>query len=140
VIFIDTSALYAVLDRDDAAHDSASRVWSDWFFRPHLPRLVTGSYVLVETFALVQARLGMDAVRALNDDMLPALEVEWVTPAGHQGALQTLLAAGRRRLSLVGRVSFEIMRRRGIARAFTVDPHFAEVGFELIPQPAGASA
>ena len=45
--------------------------------QPHLlerdERLVTTSYVLVETFALVQNRLGMEAVRVLADDAGPSL-------------------------------------------------------------------
>ena len=43
------------------------------------------------------------------------------------------LAARRRDLSLVDVVSFLVMRREGLTRAFTLDPHFSEQGFECIP-------
>jgi len=35
-------------------------------------------------------------------------------------------------VSFVDRVSFEVMRRRALRRAFAFDEHFAEHGFELV--------
>jgi predicted nucleic acid-binding protein len=45
-------------------------------------------------------------------------------------ALVSLLAAGRKKLSLVDCVSFGIMREAGIRKAFAFDRHFTEQGFE----------
>lgn len=44
----------------------------------------------MESFALVQARLGMEAIHALNDAVVPMLEVEWVTSADHETASVTM--------------------------------------------------
>ena len=82
------------------------------------------------TFALVQSRLGLDAVRSLQQDVVPALRVLWVDAELHAAAATALLTAARRRLSLVDCVSFEAMRREGVRRAFAFDRHFAELGFE----------
>lgn len=68
-VFLDTSAVLAVLDADDQFHAPARDVWNDLVERAET--MVCTSYVLVETFALVQSRLGMDAVRVLVDDILP---------------------------------------------------------------------
>ena len=57
----------------------------------------------------------------------------WVDQPTHEAGVAAVLAAGRRKLSLVDCVSFEIMRRGGIRRAFSFDPHFREAGFELVP-------
>jgi len=89
--------------------------------------------VLVETTALAQRRLGLEAVRALRDDLVPVLRVAWVDEDLHATALTALVAAGRRSVSLVDHVSFELMRRRGVRRALALDRHFAEQGFELLP-------
>lgn len=45
-----------------------------------------------------------------------------------------LLAPNRREVSLVDCVSFAIMRQRAMTRAFTLDAHFAEQGFECAPK------
>lgn len=129
-VFVDTSALYAVLDRDDDHHAAARPMWE------HLlggrDNLVTSNYVVVEMAALLQHRVGLAAARALFDDVLPALATEWVTPDDHARGVAALLAAGRRKLSLVDCTSFTIMRRLGVQRVFAYDRHFSEQGFETL--------
>ena len=49
--------------------------------------------------------------------------------------VKALLAAGRRTVSLVDWVSFLVMRRHGVRRAFTFDQDFAVEGFEVLPTP-----
>jgi predicted nucleic acid-binding protein len=65
--------------------------------------------------------------------VLPLLSVQWGTEPDHDSAMATLLAANRRDLSLVDCVSFAAMRRLGVSRAFTLDDHFREQGFECLP-------
>jgi len=129
--FVDTSAFLAVVDADDAQHTRASHVWTDLMGGEE--ELLTTSYVLVETFALAQARLGLAAARLLNDDVVPILRVTWVDEGLHRAAMTALLTAQRRDLSLVDCVSFEAMRRLGAKRAFAFDRHFRQQGFALIP-------
>lgn len=128
--FVDTSALYATLDRDDANHRAAARTWSR-LVEDGEPLVVT-NYVIVETLALVQHRLGMPAVKVLVNDLLPIVTSEWVTTADHQAAVASLLLAGRRGLSLVDCVSFTVMRRLGLRSAFAFDRHFRTEGFEAV--------
>lgn len=69
------------------------------------------------------------AVRDLVAEVLPVCTVQWVTQPVHAQAIHTLLATGRRGLSLTDCVSFEVMHRNGSDRAFAFDPHFEEQGF-----------
>jgi predicted nucleic acid-binding protein len=87
----------------------------------------------VETFALIQSRLGLEAVRGFQDEIVPVLNVEFVTPELHRLGIAALLAASRRGLSLVDCVSFEVMRELGIREAFAFDPHYRDYGFTVIP-------
>jgi predicted nucleic acid-binding protein len=75
-----------------------------------------------------------DALRAFQADVVPVIELEWVEPEDHRAAVQVVLAADRRHLSLVDCTSFQLMRRLGVRSAFAFDPHFAEQGFDLRPQ------
>lgn len=95
--------------------------------------LICNNYILVETFSLVQQRLGMDAVRVFQEDILPLINIEWIDAETHKSGVSALLAASRRKLSLVDCVSFETMRTFGIKIVFAFDPHFAEQGFKCIP-------
>ncbi|MDY7041488.1 MAG: PIN domain-containing protein [Chloroflexota bacterium] len=130
-VFVDTSAFFAVLDADDGNHDAAKQVWEDLLTQEAV--LVCSNYVLVETLALVQNRLGIPAVRTFQEDIVPVLNVEWVDESVHQVGIASVLAAARKGLSLVDCVSFEIMRRLGIKTAFAFDRHFEEQGFGCFP-------
>ena len=130
-VFVDTSALYAVLDADDQNHQPAKQTWMDLITQE--ADLVSANYVLLETFALVQHRLGMDAVRTLQEDVVPMLRIEWVTEAHHGIGVAALLTASSRKLCLVDCIGFEIMRRQGIKTAFAFDRRFLQQGFATIP-------
>lgn len=128
-VFIDTSALLAVLDADDDCHPEASPVW-ERIISSDSETFLTTNYVVLELFAVVQRRLGMKAVRTLDQGILPVVTVEWVTPEDHRSGVSALLVSGRRRLSLVDTVSFTVMRRLGLVKCFAFDPHFPQEGFE----------
>lgn len=127
--FVDTSALCALLDRDHRNHRAAARG------SPSLLEegLLTHSYVAVETSALVHRRLGPAATRALLADLLSPMELASVDADLHRAAVSAFLAAVRRRVSLVDWVSFEMMRRSGIDRAFAFDADFEAQGFPTVP-------
>jgi uncharacterized protein len=130
-IFIDTSGFLAVLNKDDVHHPVAAKTWRDILTSED--ELVTTNYVLLETFALVQNRLGMKALKVFQEDIFPVLRVEWIGIERHRAAVGILFAAARRKLSLVDCVSFEAMRLSDIATAFTFDKHFREQGFQCLP-------
>jgi len=131
MVFVDTSAFYAVVDRDDENHPRALCAWVDLLNGD--TRLLTSNYVLLETSALLQHRIGAAALRAFHQDVRPLLDVEWITNERHQAAVEATLTAGRRKLSIVDSISFQTMMERGVRTAFCFDRHFREQGFEVIP-------
>jgi predicted nucleic acid-binding protein len=130
-IFVDTSALFAVLDADDQNHARAKETWSRLLADEE--ELLSTNYVIVETFALVQRRLGMAAVQTLHEDIVPVLKMVWVNAAQHSAATGKLIAASKRQTSLVDWVSFDTMRRFQIKTAFAFDSDFRTEGFDCIP-------
>lgn len=130
-VFVDTSALLAALNAADLNHSQAGSTLRA-LIESDIP-LVTTSYVLVETLALVQRRLGIEAVRIFQSDVAPLLDVEWMDETSHHLAMTVLLFEAKRHLSLVDCASFETMRRRGLTHAFTFDQDFADRGFASIP-------
>lgn len=129
-VFVDTSALYAVIDSDDDHHAAAAVVWRRLLTDG--VRMVTHNYVAVETLALVQARIGMRAVATVTGALIPALDMHMVDAATHELAVSSCVAAGERRISLVDWTSFVVMQGMGIASAFAFDRDFATRGFALI--------
>ncbi len=133
VIFGDTSALYALLSARDLNHERAKTQWLQWVTGP--AEIVISNYIVLETTALVQKRLGMQALRQFYDLLLPSMDVYWVSEETHRQAVQMLMASNRRQLSLVDCSSFVLMNALGISTAFTFDQHFAQAGFKVLPTP-----
>ena len=78
--------------------------------------MVASSYVLVESLTLIQNRLGMETVHDFQESFVPLFQVVWVTEALHQMGIAALLAADRRRFSLVDCVSFIVCCRGSLIR------------------------
>ena len=130
-VFVDTSALFAVVDANDQNHAAAAATWRELVADHEV--LVTSSYVLVETVALLQRRLGLEAVEDLHTDIAPLMQMLWVGAEVHQEAITMLLGAQRRYLSLVDCVSFVLMRQHQCRAAFAFDRHFVEQGLTVVP-------
>ena len=127
MIFVDTSALFALADALDARHDDARRRFDALLRTGRQP--VTHSYVLIETMTLLQRRLGRDKAIQFAA-AVAAFEVEWVGERLHKAAVEAL-GDQPRGVSLVDQVSFLVMRRRGIVEAFAFDAYFIAAGFRL---------
>ena len=130
-VIIDTSAFLAILDADDNNHRKAKTKWTELVSSD--AALFCNNYILVETFALMQHRLGMYAVNAFNNDVLPFIHILWIDESLHKAGVSAMLTASRKKLSLVDCVSFETMRHFEISIAFAFDKHFSEQGFQCIP-------
>lgn len=128
MIFVDTSAWYALLASTDRNHERARVILSS-----HLDdELLTSSYVVVETMALLHRRLGQAAAVSFHEEMLPLSVIEWIDETLHRAAFAALAAAADSSVSLVDWASFEVMRRRSVIHAFAFDPDFVAAGFDLI--------
>lgn len=129
-VFVDTSAILPILNQDDVDYPQAQQIWER--LADEQADLITSNYVLVEATALIQNRLGMAAVRDFKEAFEPLFQVVWVTNELHQMAMAALMAANRRRLSLVDCVSFIVCHQGQIERVFAFDTHFSEQGFSLL--------
>jgi predicted nucleic acid-binding protein len=88
--------------------------------------------VLVETYALVGRRLGLEALTSFRTDFAPLLEIVWVDEALHNAGIDLLLERRKRLLRLVDAVSFAAMRQRGVDEAFAFDPQFEAEGLSVV--------
>ena len=131
ICYVDTSAFLATLSADDKNHISAKQQWTELILAE--ATLVCSDYVLLESLALIQHRIGLAAVRVFHEDIFPLLSIEWVDESTYRAGIASVFTAARRDLSLVDCVSFEIMRRLGIRSAFAFDNHFKEQGFICLP-------
>ena len=127
-VFVDTSALYALLDEADDHHTEAA----DVLRRLVNTQLIAHAFVVVEAAALVGRRLPWAASERLIDGILPVIDVEPIDAELFTVALSAHRRAESARVSLVDHASFALMRSLGIRRAFAYDDDFEREGFEVV--------
>ncbi len=128
MIFLDTSAIYALADKADPNHGDAYKKF-DLALKAGETFLLH-NYVLVESATLLEARLGLQSALAFLKDAR-GFDIEWVDSGLHQEALRELEKIGKRGISLVDCSSFLVMRRRGVKKALAFDTDFQDQGFTI---------
>ena len=128
-VFIDTSALFALIADDDFLHKSAKLVMAK--LTEKKARLVTTESVLFELangLSSVQFRstTAQFIARILtNDD----IEIEWSSRNLFDRASELYENRPDKEWSLTDCASFVVMNDRNISFAFTSDKHFEQAGF-----------
>jgi uncharacterized protein len=127
MIFLDTSGAYALADRDDEMHETAVRMFDA--ARDNGEEIVTHNYVLVESAALMQRRLGVGVALAFLRDARDFATM-WADEEMHDEAVKLMARRKLSALSLVDALSFLIMRDKRINEFLGFDRHFEDAGFQ----------
>ncbi len=130
-VFVDTSALLALLDRADPRHEPTRSAFESLADED----LVTHGYVVAESIAVTRRRLGVEAVIALLDDLMPAVELIPIDPATHAAAQARYRESLPSGTSFVDQVSLAVIARDGIATVLALDPDLERSGLTLLPRP-----
>jgi len=126
VLFVDSSAIVAMVDADDASHGPAVEAYESLVRDGY--RLFTTDHVLSEAYELLSMGVGPEIARQwLRDHRLAIYDI---SPEDLASARQRLLdRESGRALSFTDALSITVMERLGGADAFAVDPAFlAEMG------------
>lgn len=126
MIFLDTSAAYAAMDVADPHHEEAAGHLQA-VLRQRIP-VLTHNCVVLESAALIQRRLGLQAALTFLEDTR-LLKIHWITQEDHAEAVALLERRGKRNLSLVDCMSFVVMRLYGVTTALAYDSDFQAEGF-----------
>ena len=130
-LLVDTSALLALVLRDDRCHGAAAG-----FVRANpQARYVLTELILAETATRLRARRTAVESAGVVADLLASRRYELIFLDGEllRGALEQMRRFADKRLSLTDCASFEVMERLGLETAFTFDRDFRDCGFRMVP-------
>lgn len=131
-VFLDTSALLAIVNRADGLH-AAAMAWSHRLAQS-MTRLVTSDWVLCEFLGgACHGSLRAGATTLIADlRKSPRLVVEAATRGGFNDAFDFFQRFRDKDWSLVDCSSMLICKERGITRVFTHDKDFQQFGLECL--------
>lgn len=126
-VFIDTSALYALINRKDKDHEKIQKFLADY-----KGRLFFTNYIFDEIITLVMGRLGHEmAVKIGNTlQVSPQIIKIWITPSDDKLAWELFVSRKDKSYSFTDCTSFIVMKRLKITKCLTFDSHFNQEGFE----------
>ncbi len=132
-VFVDTGGWIALLSRDDAHHQAAVAIWAEVLRR--FRRVVVTNLVIAESYTFLRRHVGFPTAWALLDRLAatPRLEVVYADADLEREARSLLQQYRDHDFSYTDAVSFAVMRKIGVDRAFGFDRHFLAAGFSLIP-------
>jgi predicted nucleic acid-binding protein len=125
-VFIDSSAIVALVDRDDASHEAAVAAYHQLLESEC--RLFTTNYVIAETYDLLCTGVGHVVARLWLRDC--SIAVYHADEQDERRARRVVLRGkGATGLTLTDAISLVVMERLNVTDAFAVDPNFlADVG------------
>jgi len=134
LIFVDTSAWYALEVEDDENHASAAA------FREELKggrhgALLTSDYVLDEVVTLLNMRKDSEAATGFADKVFRSrsVSVVWIDRQVFDEALMMLKERADKKWSFTDSTSFIIMSQLRVQEAFAYDRNFEQAGFTKLP-------
>ena len=134
MIFVDTSAWYALEVEDDVNHEAACKFLSILASGKH-GISVTTDYILDETLTLLRSRRSLSSASAFIDKIKKSKSVRvfWVEEDLFEKALDMFKRSDRKSWSFTNCTSFALMKDLLIPNAFTFDSHFREAGLQILP-------
>ncbi len=130
-VFIDSSAFYAYLNRQDNHYEEAGRLMAK-IAGDSLP-LITTNFVVAEAHALILTRHShRAATQFLRDLDGSAISIIRAQASDEDSARAIVFQYDDKRFSLTDAISFAVMERLGLNVAFTFDRNFSQYGFQTL--------
>lgn len=133
VIFVDTSAFYALQDKADVLEHPAAVDIAKQLEAGKVSWLTT-DYVLDESYTLIRGAFGHGLAVAFGRDVQKGtVEIVQVDPAVQRKAWEIFERYSDKEFSFTDCTSFAVMREGRIPAAFTFDRDFQQFGFRTYP-------
>jgi uncharacterized protein len=130
MVLLDTVGLLAVWDESDQWHKAAQE--SLLQLSASRTDLVSTAYILLECGNAAARRPYRSAVSRLRQQLERGNRLLDPTTEDCQSAWKAYERGDANSAGIVDHVSFAVMRRLGITKAFTNDQHFQAAGFEIL--------
>jgi predicted nucleic acid-binding protein len=128
LVFMDSVGLLALWSESDQWHEAAGEAFAE--ITRKKDALLTTTFVMLECGNAVARRGFRQDANDLRERLEKSGKLVWPTETDWKLAWQNYQRGEADAAGIVDHVSFVVMRRLGLAKAFTNDRHFRAAGFE----------
>lgn len=131
-VFVDTSGLYALVEKNDAHHARARGKVEELLHAGR--KLVLTDYIVDETTTLANARSGKHVAMRVLDllEQSAGIRMEWIGSPRFDATQAFFRKYADHGYSFTDCSSFVVMHELELTQALTTDKHFPEAGFEAL--------
>lgn len=130
LVFVDSSAWYALANEKDVNHSAAHQ------FLLANKRFITTNFIIDETITLTLIRVGHKQALSVGEQLWSGdlASLVWITQDDERTAWSLFKQYDDKVFSFTDCTSFAVMARLGLTHAFTFDADFTETGqFMRVP-------
>ncbi|GAF26401.1 predicted nucleic acid-binding protein, contains PIN domain [Moorella thermoacetica Y72] len=125
-IMVDTSAIYALIDRSDDRHEKAKHLFKK--LSEQDVDLILTNFILAETHALILSRIGHELAREWVKNLI--WKIERVKEEDEKRAREIIIAYQDKPFSYTDATTFAVMERLKLNVALAFDNHFTQFGWQ----------
>ena len=135
-LFVDTAGWVAAADAADSLGTRVRQERDEWLAAGGT--LVTTDYVIDETLTTIRMRLGLPSAEAWwqQVDGSSRLRIEAIDAGRADRARSLFFRYTDKDFSFTDCTSFAVMRELRLRKVLTLDHHFAQMSFAVVPGPA----
>ena len=130
---MDTAGWVGAADASDSRNRDICRARDEWLREGGF--LATTDYVIDETLTINRFRLGLDAAEAWWNQIVGSarLRIETIDDSRAEKSRSLFFRYRDKDFSFTDCTSFVVMTEIRTRKALTLDHHFRQIGFEIIP-------
>jgi predicted nucleic acid-binding protein len=127
-IMVDTSAIYALIDRSDEWHKKAITLCKK--LSTQNVDLILTNFILAETHALILSRVGHQLAREWVKNLI--WKIERVKEEDEKRAKEIIVAYQDKSFSYTDATTFAVMERLKLDVVLAFDNHFTQFGWQCL--------
>lgn len=132
-MFVDTAGWTAAADEADPQHEVVCSLRDEWLKAGGT--FVTTDYVIDETLTLLRMRMNIKAAETWWGQVEGSsrVRIEWMNAARTERARAMFFRYRDKSFSFTDCTSFVVMKELRLRKCLTLDGHFRQAGFVVVP-------
>ena len=132
-LFVDSAGWIAAADAADPMNEAVRLIRDDWLRDGG--EFVTTDYVIDETLTILRGRLSLNAAETWwkQVEASTRVRIEWMDASRMERARAIFFKYKDKSFLFTDCTSFVVMKELRLRKVLTLDGHFRQAGFEVVP-------